>query len=84
MASELTVIPTSSSSGLDCYLRWLSGAGAVSHDLYFGTNAATVTTAVTNSATYLGRLSKPHFDVHSLSPNTHYYVRVTRSPVAAD
>lgn len=75
-AAEFSVIPASTFNGWDCYLRWVSGAGAMGHDLYLGTNAASVTNAATNSPLHLGRLSKPHAVVPGLAPNTTYYVRV--------
>jgi arylsulfatase A-like enzyme len=61
-------------SGSALQLSWSAGAGAVSHDLYFSTDADAVLNRT--SAAFQGNQSGLTFDAPVLSANTVYYWRV--------
>ncbi|HUI93992.1 MAG TPA: LamG-like jellyroll fold domain-containing protein [Chitinivibrionales bacterium] len=56
-------------------LSWLASPGAISHDLYLGTDEAAVTSATTGSASFKGSLAAPSYTA-SLTLNATYYWRV--------
>ncbi len=75
-ASGLTIIPMSRSFGnCEYQLRWLAGAGAETHTIYAGTNAAAVAAAKAGSPLCLGYASRPHLN-QILTPGTCYHLRV--------
>jgi len=75
-ATEGTAVPTARAGGFDVHLRWLSGAGAASHDIYLGTQAEELASATLSSRWYRGRSSHPHGEMPQLLANTTYFVRV--------
>jgi len=67
---------------LDAFLLWTAGSGAVTHDVYLGTNLTAVTNATTADAEYQGNQGGTTFDPGGLTGHTWYYWRVDE--VAAD
>jgi len=65
---------------VDADLAWTSGIGAVSHDLYFGTDKAAV--AAGAPSTFKGNLAMPLYDPGKLAENTTYYWRVDEHDTA--
>ena len=58
-------------------LNWTAGSGASSHDVYIGTDYASVLNATKASPEYKGTVTKPHFDLDdSYSSIPTYYWRV--------
>ena len=55
-------------------LTWTAGAGAILHDVYFGTDEAAV--ALGDATTFQGRQPETSFDPGVLETNTTYYWRV--------
>jgi len=60
----------------DAVLGWTSGEGALSHDVYFGTDAAAVRDATTSSGEFMQNTSGNSFAPSSLVPGTTYYWRI--------
>lgn len=57
-------------------MQWVSANGAESHDVYFGTDSATVAVADHSSPTYKGNMVYTSFLTDSLNTMKHYYWRV--------
>ncbi|HBG26964.1 MAG: hypothetical protein A2Y10_15285 [Planctomycetes bacterium GWF2_41_51] len=57
-------------------LTWMPGDSAVSHDIYFGTNAATVAAATTASGEYKGNQSSCSYTPGTLELGQTYYWRI--------
>jgi len=55
-------------------LAWTPGAGAVSHDVYFGKDKAAV--AVGDASTFKGNQLLPNYDPGTLADHTTYYWRI--------
>ena len=62
--------------GLTVYLSWAGGFGALSHDVYFGTDYNDVNDAAQGSAEYVGNYGHSSYDPCGLSPETTYYWRI--------
>jgi hypothetical protein len=62
-------------------LTWTGGAGAMSHDLYFGTDKAAV--AAGDPSTFKGNLTMPLYDLGTLAEHSTYYWRVDEHDTAA-
>lgn len=60
-------------------LSWASGAAAVYHDVYFGTDRDAVASATTDSPEYKGRQEDPSY-VPMMKENTHYFWRIDEVP----
>ncbi len=60
----------------DATVKWLPGEGAVSHDVYLGTDEAAVANATTGSAEYKGNQSGTNFTPGVLEPGQTYYWRI--------
>jgi hypothetical protein len=58
-------------------LRWLSGAGATTHEVYFGDNLAQVSAG--SDGTFKGAQTQTNFPAGTLKPGTTYYWRVDES-----
>jgi hypothetical protein len=63
-------------------LTWVSGAGAVAHHLYFGTNWAEVSAARPGDEPYLGRLTTMAHAVSGLNHFPEYFWRVDEEDAA--
>lgn len=61
-------------SGGTPQLSWTAGAGAVSHNIYFSTNAAEVTSGAAGA--FQGNQTRTTFNTSVLAPGTAYYWRV--------
>ena len=57
-------------------LSWVSGVGALYHDVYFGTDADAVANAGHLSPEFMGTFSETNFDPCSLEFETTYYWRI--------
>lgn len=57
-------------------LAWFAGKGAVSHDVYFGTDFTAVDTADPNSPEFLGNQTAINYDLPGLSLGMTYYWRI--------
>jgi predicted outer membrane repeat protein len=70
--------PTNEARGVDPNrtLSWLPGLGALSHDVYFGTDADAVANADHLSPEFMGTVSEALFDPCSLELETTYYWRI--------
>lgn len=69
----------------DAVLSWTAGAGAVSHDVYFGADAAAVLAATTASPEYMGNQAGASYDpAGTLTPDTTYYWRVDEVDAGAN
>jgi len=68
--------PADAATGVavDAKLSWVSGKGAILHDLYFGTDQAAV--AAADPSTFKGKLMTPSFDPGLLASFTTYYWKV--------
>jgi hypothetical protein len=55
-------------------LSWQPGAGAISHDVYFGTDKAAVQTG--DPSAFKGNVAMMQFDPGTLTANTTYYWRI--------
>ena len=60
--------------GLNHTLTWLPGAGAVTHDVYFGTDEAEVTNGT--GVTFIGNQPDAFYVPGTLAPETTYYWRI--------
>lgn len=61
-------------------LAWISGIGAISHDIYFGTDRAAVKAG--DLGTFKGNQSALTFDPGVLAANTAYYWRIAEHDLA--
>jgi len=70
--------PADRAAGVRPYtaLHWLGGASAVSHDVYVGTDSASVANATTASAQYKGRQGADLFRGTPLAENSEYFWRI--------
>jgi hypothetical protein len=70
--------PADGAAGVDpnTVLSWTPGKGALSHDVYLGTNFNDVNNANTSSAVYMGNFDISSFDPCSLEKDTTYYWRI--------
>lgn len=73
--------PTNNATGvaLDKILEWTAGAGADTHDVYFGTNLAAVTNATTADPEFAGNQAGTLFDPTSftaINASTQYFWRI--------
>jgi hypothetical protein len=57
-------------------LKWTTGAGAIEHDVYLGTDANAVANADYFAEEYMGTFSDANFDPCSLDANTTYFWRI--------
>ncbi|HEY6166409.1 MAG TPA: T9SS C-terminal target domain-containing protein [Verrucomicrobiae bacterium] len=68
-------LPGTASSGY-LTLRWLPGLGAVSHDVYFGTNSNAVATATHASPQFKGNQAATNYFVTNLTSAATYFWRI--------
>ncbi|OHB42063.1 MAG: hypothetical protein A2Y13_13035 [Planctomycetes bacterium GWC2_45_44] len=70
--------PSNAATNIDINadLSWTAGAGAASHDVYFGANLANVTNATHASSEYKGNQAGTTYDPGTMSSNTTYYWRI--------
>jgi hypothetical protein len=66
---------------LDAKLSWTAGKNAIMHDVYFGTDEATV--AAKDPSTFKGKLMKTSFDPGKLEIGTTYYWKVDEFAIIA-
>jgi hypothetical protein len=73
-----TPTPPDSSAGADPNLTlvWKAGHGSLSHDVYLGTDANVVDSAVHSSPEFMGTVSEADFDPCQLEFGTDYYWRI--------
>ncbi|WP_114779004.1 T9SS type A sorting domain-containing protein [Botryobacter ruber] len=65
-------------------LKWTAATGAVSHDVYFGTEAATIATADRSSGLYRGNQAATEHQVNGLYSMETYYWRVDEVDAAGN
>ncbi|MFC4991768.1 cadherin domain-containing protein [Rubritalea tangerina] len=80
-AGEVPAAPLNPSNGdlnlaFEADLEWLAGNATYQHDVYFGTDAASVASATTASPEYQGRQSGTSFDPGTLDPSKTYFWRI--------
>ncbi|MHC4658422.1 MAG: S8 family serine peptidase [Planctomycetota bacterium] len=70
--------PANGATGVDPHvvLNWLPGKGAISHDVYFGTDFNDVNDANTSSYVYMGNQEPTIWDPCGLNFETTYYWRI--------
>ncbi|MHC4912005.1 MAG: hypothetical protein ACYTE5_03260 [Planctomycetota bacterium] len=71
----------------DVILSWTPGPDANAHDVYFGTDSSSVSSATTSSGQYMGRQDTNSYDVNGYDPcglefSTTYYWRVDGGAMA--
>lgn len=70
-------VNTAGYSEIALSLSWTAGAGATSHDVYFGTNQTAVTNATTSTAgIFKGNQAGTTFDPGPLTAGTQYFWRI--------
>jgi hypothetical protein len=60
----------------DAVLSWVPGEGAISHDVYFGTDYTDINDADTTSAEFMDNIDVNSFDPYGLEEATMYYWRI--------
>jgi len=75
-ARAYSPVPWDNRKGVDVEtkLTWLSGAGAISHDVYFGTDKAAVKAG--DASVFMGNVLPASYQPEALAANTTYYWRV--------
>jgi len=75
-ARAYSSVPWDNHKGVDVQtkLTWLSGAGAISHDVYFGTDKAAVKAG--DASVFKGNVLPTSYQPEALAANTTYYWRV--------
>ncbi len=68
--------PTYVQDQQDYTLQWVAGDGAVTHQVYFGTDASAVAAAGPGSPEYLGFSTEPQFTLPAPNQAVRYYCRV--------
>ena len=75
--SKITPVDMAKHHNTEDGLNWTAGSGASSHEVYIGTDAASVFNATKSSPEYKGTVTSPHFDLDdSYSSIPTYYWRV--------
>jgi len=71
-------VPADGATGvsLTIVLDWDAGSNAASHDVYFGTDQAAVTSAVTSSSEFRGNITVSQFDPVDLMADVQYFWRI--------